>query len=80
MCCFPSQRNRFLLCVGAIRCGPVEAHSWHRSTIDLRPQGPIAIRVAKVAMSQGMNTDQATGMAIEEQCYAQVLNSADRYA
>uniref|UniRef100_A0A8U7NIL1 AU RNA binding methylglutaconyl-CoA hydratase n=1 Tax=Corvus moneduloides TaxID=1196302 RepID=A0A8U7NIL1_CORMO len=36
------------------------------------PQGPVAMRVAKLAINQGMEVDLVTGLAIEEACYAQV--------
>uniref|UniRef100_A0A8C2YA19 AU RNA binding methylglutaconyl-CoA hydratase n=1 Tax=Coturnix japonica TaxID=93934 RepID=A0A8C2YA19_COTJA len=35
------------------------------------PQGPVAMRVAKLAIDQGMEVDLVTGLAIEEACYAQ---------
>ncbi|PKU42453.1 rna-directed dna polymerase from mobile element jockey-like [Limosa lapponica baueri] len=35
------------------------------------PQGPVAMRVAKLAINQGMEVDLVTGLAIEEACYAQ---------
>uniref|UniRef100_A0A5F8HA90 AU RNA binding methylglutaconyl-CoA hydratase n=1 Tax=Monodelphis domestica TaxID=13616 RepID=A0A5F8HA90_MONDO len=37
------------------------------------PQGPVAMRVAKLAINQGMEVDLVTGLAIEEACYAQVI-------
>ncbi|CAD5224507.1 unnamed protein product [Bursaphelenchus xylophilus] len=40
--------------------------------------GPIAIRVAKTAIDQGVETDLRTGLVIEQQCYAQVINTKDR--
>uniref|UniRef100_A0A673BYU2 AU RNA binding protein/enoyl-CoA hydratase n=1 Tax=Sphaeramia orbicularis TaxID=375764 RepID=A0A673BYU2_9TELE len=39
---------------------------------EINPQGPIAIRMAKLAINQGMEVDLSTGLAIEEACYAQV--------
>jgi len=35
-------------------------------------QGPVALRSAKEAIDKGMQVDIATGMAIEQACYAQV--------
>jgi hypothetical protein len=35
-------------------------------------QGPIAIGAAKKAIDMGLQADIATGMRIEEACYAQV--------
>ncbi|XP_067289610.1 methylglutaconyl-CoA hydratase, mitochondrial [Pseudorasbora parva] len=42
------------------------------------PQGPIAIRMAKLAINQGMEVDLKTGLAIEEACYSQVIPTKDR--
>ena len=40
--------------------------------------GPVALRMAKQAMNKGMQTDVATGMAIEQLCYAGVIKTEDR--
>ncbi|XP_075885338.1 methylglutaconyl-CoA hydratase, mitochondrial [Nelusetta ayraudi] len=45
---------------------------------EINPQGPIAVRMAKLAINQGMEVDLATGLAIEEACYAQVIPTKDR--
>ncbi|XP_047425867.1 methylglutaconyl-CoA hydratase, mitochondrial [Mugil cephalus] len=45
---------------------------------EINPQGPIAIRMAKLAINQGMEVDLATGLAIEDACYAQVIPTKDR--
>ncbi|XP_051818210.1 methylglutaconyl-CoA hydratase, mitochondrial isoform X2 [Antechinus flavipes] len=42
------------------------------------PQGPVAMRVAKLAINQGMEVDLITGLAIEEACYAQTIPTKDR--
>ncbi|KAM7166693.1 methylglutaconyl-CoA hydratase, mitochondrial isoform 1-T1 [Macrochelys suwanniensis] len=42
------------------------------------PQGPLAIRVAKLAINQGMEVDLVTALAIEEACYAQTIPTKDR--
>nr|XP_014349358.1 PREDICTED: methylglutaconyl-CoA hydratase, mitochondrial isoform X1 [Latimeria chalumnae] len=42
------------------------------------PQGPIAVRMAKLAINRGIEVDLATGLAIEEACYAQVIPTKDR--
>ncbi|NXJ67964.1 AUHM protein, partial [Rostratula benghalensis] len=42
------------------------------------PQGPVAMRVAKLAINQGMEVDLVTGLAIEEACYAQTIPTKDR--
>ncbi|XP_028830705.1 methylglutaconyl-CoA hydratase, mitochondrial [Denticeps clupeoides] len=41
-------------------------------------QGPIAVRMAKLAINQGIEVDLKTGLAIEEACYAQVIPTKDR--
>ena len=41
-------------------------------------QGPLAIKLAKVAIGRGNEVDAASGMVIEEACYAQTLKSKDR--
>ncbi|XP_063313233.1 methylglutaconyl-CoA hydratase, mitochondrial [Pelobates fuscus] len=45
---------------------------------EFTPQGPIALRMAKLAINQGIEVDLATGLAIEEACYAQVIPTKDR--
>lgn len=40
--------------------------------------GPIGVRMAKQAIDRGMQVDLATGYAIEEACYANVICTADR--
>ena len=40
--------------------------------------GPIAIRQAKYAITQGMNTDLHTGLAIEAKAYELVIPTKDR--
>ncbi|XP_069784443.1 methylglutaconyl-CoA hydratase, mitochondrial isoform X1 [Narcine bancroftii] len=42
------------------------------------PQGPIAVRLAKLAINQGIEVDLKTGLEIEEACYAQVIPTKDR--
>lgn len=45
---------------------------------EIRPRGPVALRMAKLAISKGMETDKTTGFAIEEAAYAQVIPTKDR--
>uniref|UniRef100_A0A7E4VI88 Methylglutaconyl-CoA hydratase, mitochondrial n=1 Tax=Panagrellus redivivus TaxID=6233 RepID=A0A7E4VI88_PANRE len=40
--------------------------------------GPIGVKMAKAALDLGSQTDLASGLLIEEQCYAQVLPTKDR--
>jgi len=45
---------------------------------EILPNGPIALRMAKQAVGQGMELDLAAGLALEEACYAQILPTLDR--
>ncbi len=45
---------------------------------DILPKGPVAVRMAKASIDGGMQCDVATGMRVEEACYAQVIPTADR--
>lgn len=45
---------------------------------EILPNGPIGVRMAKEAITKGFEVDQATGMAIERACYAQVIPTKDR--
>jgi len=45
---------------------------------EILPQGPIAIKMAKLAIDKGTQLDKASGLAFEENCYAQVIPSEDR--
>eukprot|EP00897_Mesotaenium_endlicherianum_P009875 jgi/Mesen1/8916/ME000548S08424 len=45
---------------------------------EIIPQGPVAIKMAKIAIERGLQADLGTGMAIEEACYAQTLPTRDR--
>lgn len=44
----------------------------------IKPQGPVALRMAKLAVNKGSEVDLATGLSIEQQCYAQVIPTKDR--
>ncbi|GAB6026142.1 hypothetical protein CHUAL_012339 [Chamberlinius hualienensis] len=41
-------------------------------------QGPIALRMIKKAVNHGSEVDIASGLAVEEACYAQVIPTSDR--
>jgi methylglutaconyl-CoA hydratase len=45
---------------------------------EILPQGPIALRMAKLAINKGMEVDKASGLAFEQTCYAQVIPTEDR--
>ena len=42
------------------------------------PNGPVGVRMAKKAVNLGMQVDLASGLAVEEACYAQVIPTKDR--
>ena len=45
---------------------------------EILPNGPLGVKMAKVAINKGMEVDIGSGMAIEEGCYAQVIPTKDR--
>lgn len=45
---------------------------------EILPNGPIGVKMAKNAITKGVEVDLATGLAIEEACYAQVIPTTDR--
>lgn len=45
---------------------------------EIVPNGPIGVRMAKKAIDKGLQVDIATGYAIEEACYSQVIPTKDR--
>merc|ERR1711976_234462 len=45
---------------------------------EILPNGPVGVKMAKVAINRGMDVDIGTAMAIEEACYAQVIPTKDR--
>lgn len=46
--------------------------------VEMLQNGPVALKMAKVAINRGMETDINTGLAIEGACYAQVIPTKDR--
>lgn len=46
--------------------------------MEILPNGPIGVRMAKKAIDHGIQVDIHTGYAIEEACYAQVIPTSDR--
>lgn len=42
------------------------------------PQGPVAIRMAKLAIDRGSHLDMDSGLEIEQSYYAQVIPTEDR--
>lgn len=45
---------------------------------DMMKNGPVAIKQAKYAITQGMNTDLQTGLAIESKAYELIIPTEDR--
>jgi len=45
---------------------------------EIIPNGPVGIRMAKLAIDKGMQVDLTTGYSIEEVCYEQVIPTKDR--
>jgi methylglutaconyl-CoA hydratase len=45
---------------------------------EILANGPIALRMAKRAVNQGLGLDLASGLALEQACYAQVIPTKDR--
>ncbi|KAJ3202717.1 hypothetical protein HDU83_007149 [Entophlyctis luteolus] len=45
---------------------------------EILSSGPVAVRMAKQAIDKGVQVDLATGMAIEQGCYAQIIPTEDR--
>ncbi|XP_059657617.1 probable enoyl-CoA hydratase 2, mitochondrial [Cornus florida] len=45
---------------------------------DINQKGPIAIRMAKRAINEGLETDMESALELEEDCYEQILNTKDR--
>lgn len=44
----------------------------------VRFQGPIAVKMAKLAIDRGVEVEVSSGMIIEQACYAQTLHTKDR--
>ncbi|EDW74876.1 uncharacterized protein Dwil_GK15915 [Drosophila willistoni] len=45
---------------------------------EILPNGPVGVRMAKLAIDKGMQVDLSTGYSIEEVCYSQVIPTKDR--
>ncbi|KZC07307.1 PREDICTED: methylglutaconyl-CoA hydratase, mitochondrial [Dufourea novaeangliae] len=45
---------------------------------EILPNGPIGVKVAKVAISNGLEVPIADGLEIERQCYSQIVDTKDR--
>lgn len=45
---------------------------------DINQKGPIAVRMAKRAINEGIEMDMESALALEEECYERLLNTKDR--
>lgn len=45
---------------------------------EILPNGPVGVRMAKLAVDKGIQVDLSTGYSIEEVCYAQLIPTKDR--
>ncbi|KAL9960723.1 hypothetical protein ACROYT_G034213 [Oculina patagonica] len=45
---------------------------------EILPRGPVAVRMAKLAINKGFQVDLNSAMSFEEGCYAQVIPTKDR--
>lgn len=45
---------------------------------EIIPQGPVAVKMAKIAINKGIQVDLQSGLAVEQGCYAQVIPTKDR--
>lgn len=45
---------------------------------EILPNGPVALRMAKLAVNQGLGLELGAGLAFEQACYAQVIPTKDR--
>ncbi|KAJ3326884.1 hypothetical protein HDU76_012550 [Blyttiomyces sp. JEL0837] len=45
---------------------------------EILPAGPIAIKMAKLAINQGSQLELSSGLSFEQSCYAQVIPTEDR--
>lgn len=45
---------------------------------EILPQGPVAIRAAKLALDTGFQLDKYSSLDVEQMCYAQVIPTQDR--
>lgn len=69
------------MCVGLVNIC-VTAGEAHEKAIEMAQQinekGPMAIKMAKKAIDEGIETNMASGLEVEEMCYQKLLNTQDR--
>ncbi|KAF3963120.1 hypothetical protein ACB098_10G038700 [Castanea mollissima] len=74
-------RGRDAMSMGLVNCC-VPAGEAHVKALeiarDINQKGPIAIRMAKKAINEGLEIDMESALTLEEECYEQLLNTKDR--
>ncbi|XP_066332224.1 probable enoyl-CoA hydratase 2, mitochondrial isoform X1 [Miscanthus floridulus] len=45
---------------------------------EINQKGPVAVKMAKKAINQGAEVDMPSALAVEEECYEQILHTQDR--
>jgi methylglutaconyl-CoA hydratase len=50
----------------------------HRTVWCVYSRGPVAVRMAKLAMDKGVGLSLHDGLAFEQTCYAQTIPTKDR--
>lgn len=73
----------FICCCGAGLVNfCVTAGEAHMKAMEVAQQinekGPVAIKMAKKAIDEGIETNMASGLELEEMCYQKLLNTQDR--
>ncbi|RXI00951.1 hypothetical protein DVH24_001185 [Malus domestica] len=74
-------RGREAVSIGLVNyCVPAgEAHLKALEVArNINEKGPIAIRMAKKAIDEGLEVDKTSALALEEHCYEKTLNTNDR--
>ncbi|CAJ0963659.1 unnamed protein product, partial [Mesorhabditis belari] len=65
----------------AVEKGPTDDGAYNRAielAKEMLQRGPVALRVAKIAIDTGSQLDLQSGLMLEQQCYAQVIPTRDR--
>jgi methylglutaconyl-CoA hydratase len=60
------------------KAGDAAYHKAIELAEEILPNGPVSVRMAKISINRGLQIDLASGLAIEEACYAQVIPTKDR--
>jgi len=65
-------------CVPQNEAGDAAYHKALEIAREILPNGPVGVRMAKMAINKGTEVDLASGIAFEEAAYAQVIPTSDR--